>query len=514
MGHANRIEVGRRIEGAAGWLLLLALVVAPWWYGSTRLEAIWGLGALLVATGFIGSVGFLCKGRMPQVPYTCMAAVLLVVILGWVLVPRAAEHALSPAMLELVSWHLHRWPASTTVRPPAALALLATGLGATLLLAADLARDPIWRRRLLMTMVFTGASVAALGIFQVMTGVEGVFDESRYGDLRDVMPGHFFATFFHHSVAGAFLNLVWPLGLALFFFRQWADAGHRNRLADASLVLCAGVVLVAVIVNVSKAGMLFAALLLIGFTIFPGFHFFRSLRGGQRAGLLAVVALFCAAVGFIGVETGRLELAQKRWQDWYSTVASLPAEVQRTGAIPTEPPFDRFAAARVSIEMAREGGFWGFGPGAWMRTFPEFTGETEFEPFWLWMQFAHQDYLQTLVEWGPVGALLCGFLVIGGLWRLVRAIRHTRWDIWSTEALVLYGILISLVALLLHAAGDFPLQIPSIQLYAAVLFGFCWSAPRWRPEESAVMAGSRRRDNAPRPKPRTGLRIRGMNTFV
>jgi hypothetical protein len=489
----NQIEVGRRIEGMGGWLLLAAIVVAPWWYGSTRVEAIWALGFLLVAAGVLGLAGCCCKRRFPRVPAPCWGSGAAVIVLGWGLVPVSAAHLLSETSLAAVTWNLGRWPASTTVRPPAAMALLATGMVLALLLSADLGRNPLWRRRILLAMAVTGASLAIFGVAQVALGAESIFGQQAYWDQRDVLPGHFFATFFHHSVAGAFLNLTWPLALGLLLAARLGRSAFQGRGWEFLFGACAAVVLLAVVVNVSKAGLILAVLLLLGFALWPGLTFFRSLRPAQQMAAAGGIVLVLVAGLFLGRETGRLQLAEERWQEWYMTVSRLPAEMQRTGGIPTEPPFDRFAAASVSLEMAQQSRLWGFGPGSWMRTFPEFTGEMEFEPFWLWMQFAHQDYLQTLVEWGAIGAMLWGILIFGALFVALRVLRRSGWDLWGSEAISLYVILISLTGLLLHAAGDFPLQIPSIQLYAFVLLGFCWSAPAWRLADGSPAFRPRRR---------------------
>lgn len=483
MNRANRTELGRRIERLSGWLLLMALVGAPWWYGSTRVEAIWGLGGFLTFAGAVGLAGFALKGRFARVPWICWATGAALVVMAWALVPRAGDHFISEQSLELILWHLERWPASTTVRPPAAMALLATGMIATVFVAADLGRDPVWRRRIVVTMVLTGGSIAVFGIGQVLAGTESIFGVETFGDLRDDMPGHFFSTFFHHSIAGAFLNLVWPLALGLILVgkigRSRAPEGPWNLLLGACMVA----MLLAILANVSKAAMVLAMALLLAFLVWPGIALRATWSGRQKAAGAGMAALILAGAGFFLANTDRGQVARERWEEWYATVSKLPAEMKRTGGLPEDASFERLAGGQIALRMIEQSGWTGFGPGSWMKTFPDYTGEARLEPFWLWMQFAHQDYLQTAVEWGLLGALLWGILVAGGLWRGMRAFKESRWDLWASDAVLLYAVIASLVVLYLHALGDFPLQIPSIQLYAAVLLGMAWSAPRWRQDE-------------------------------
>lgn len=479
----NRAKFGRRVESAGGYLLLVSIVVGPWWYGSTRIDGIWGLGLLLTIAGFLGLAGCAIKGKAPRVPILCWASGTALVLLGWMMIPEAGGHELSGETAQLVQWNLERWPYSTTARPPAAMALLATGMIGAMFLAADLGRSRRWRGHFFFCMVATGVSIVLFGLVQGAMGLENVFGLKLYGDLRDVMPGHFFATFFHHSVAAAFMNLVWPLAAGWMFAEFFREKSVRTRKWAILRGMAAALILVGVFINVSKAGMLLAILMLVSFSIWPGKLFLAS-RGRARkvhvaGGIAAVVVVtVLAAVG-----TGRAALMQERWSAWYSTTASLPAAIMETGKIPTEPPFDRLAGMRVSLEMLRKSGFQGFGPGSWQRTFPEYAGETDFQPFWLWMQFAHQDYLQILVEWGVVGGIFWAILLFGALCRAIRVLWDGRKSDPDSNSVMLYAVSLSLLVLLIHALGDFPLQIPSIQLYALVLAGICWSAPDWRDAE-------------------------------
>ena len=91
------------------------------------------------------------------------------------------------------------------------------------------------------------------------------------------------------------------------------------------------------------------------------------------------------------------------------------------------------------------------------------------------VQFAHQDYLQTLTEWGWLGGIAWAVLVFGGLGVSLTRLRTARLRPCTIEEGLLAGAWVALAGVMIHALVDFPLQIPSIQLYTAVLVGITWS---------------------------------------
>jgi hypothetical protein len=141
----------------------------------------------------------------------------------------------------------------------------------------------------------------------------------------------------------------------------------------------------------------------------------------------------------------------------------------------------RLLAAQACLTMLPESGVWGFGPGTFQTAFPYFTAEFGNRLKGRWI-FAHQDYLQTLTEWGYAGT--AGWVVfIGGAlvfsWRkLVR--RYRRGAVSLTARVLQFSTSIALAGVLIHALGDFPLQIPSIQLYFVALVSLLWSAEHWQ----------------------------------
>lgn len=100
--------------------------------------------------------------------------------------------------------------------------------------------------------------------------------------------------------------------------------------------------------------------------------------------------------------------------------------------------------------------------------------------FYQFLQFAHQDPLQTAVEWGVPAALAAWALPAAALLAVLRA---RRWRSPLHRALAL-GAACALVAVLLQSQLDFPLQMPAVALNAAALAALCLAGFR-APEPSA-----------------------------
>jgi O-antigen ligase len=128
--------------------------------------------------------------------------------------------------------------------------------------------------------------------------------------------------------------------------------------------------------------------------------------------------------------------------------------------------------------MIPEAGPCGFGPGTFQTAFPYFTQDYGNQLKGRWI-FAHEDYLQTLVEWGYIGAGLWAVLIFGGIgYSLSRAFRQ-REQLSDSKRITHFAIVTALLGVLLHALVDFPLQIASIQLYVAVMLGLLWGSRHW-----------------------------------
>jgi hypothetical protein len=450
---ASENSIGFSLVAVARWLVLASLVFAPWAYGATRPWAAELLNYTLFLATLIGACGFLARWSPPQIHPVLGFALTLLLLQGWWMTLNAGfsyDATLQPHARP--NWN-PKLPGAVdyAVALPAMTGL--TALIGALALAADMGTSRRWRKRIWLTMALTGCSIIVLGLAQKLTQAPGIFWQAE---------GHapsFFATYRYHANAGSFINIVWPLmaaALAVSIRRQEPLA--RRAFWTACFVLA----MAGALANTSRASGLIAVGLLGAWVAWLGIRRWRQRADTSDPAAFVGIALVLVAV-IIGVlAAGGLDRTLRRWQHFDN-------EMRLENA--------RLMAARVCVDMLPQSGWLGFGPGTFPTAFPFFNKDTTDATRGIWLQ-AHQDYLQTVVEWGWIGAAGWAVVIAGGLGLAAwRGSRH-QWS--SKDRFFQLGASAAIVAVLLHSLVDFPLQIASLQLYVAVLLGLLWSCRRWQ----------------------------------
>jgi hypothetical protein len=194
----------------------------------------------------------------------------------------------------------------------------------------------------------------------------------------------------------------------------------------------------------------------------------QSLSGGQKsvaiAGILAIVLAMVALA-----QSTHLEQPLNRWQTQSQRIASDA----------------RWRAFDVAMVALPDAGFFGFGPGTFRVVFPTYNIGSANEAPGTW-RFLHEDYFQTLLEWGWLGSSLWGLLFFGGIAVGILSYNKRARREWTPRRRVMQPlVIITLIGGALHALVDFPLQIESIQLYVATYLGLCWGSIMWREKFTA-----------------------------
>ena len=324
-----------------------------------------------------------------------------------------------------------------------------------ILFVADLSQSNRWLLRLWYTIGLVAGSIAFLGLLQKATGARMIFWQTAppWGAKT------FFATYYYHGNAGAFLNLVWPLiaGLAI---RAFTGRGHP---ATRAVWLSVFVLTVAgVLANTSRMAHLIALLLLIAICLRSGPALLRRVwrmqKGIALAGTIVILLTLIALA-----QATHLEQPLSRWQ--------LLSE-----RIPNDA---RWQAWRIAAGALPDIGLFGFGPATFRVVFPFYNGVGVQRVQNIW-RFLHEDYLQTALEWGWLGSTLWALLFFGGIVVGIRSYKQYAARDWTPRRRLLQPfVIIALIGVGLHAMVDFPLQITSIQLYVATYLGLCWGSGFW-----------------------------------
>ena len=435
-----------RLTGISAFLFGVALFYAPLAYGCTRSEMLPTLYVLLgiaIATGF---VGLLVRGAWPDIPKTVLVCFAAVMFQGWWMMADPVLPPMIPDNGGMIDTSLD----NLSLLSFNAMLMTTLTLGAFLVLC-DLLVDPEWRRFVLMSAAISGALVSVIGVV-LKTSLAAPLLHKIWGSVD--ISWNSFAFYHYHGTAGAFLNLAWPL--ILVFTRRAYEVVEIKLPTRIIWTVASFVCGLALFLNASKAA------LAIGLLILP-WPFVTGLKQMESRKL--------AFVAFLAVLVLVIMLAAS------SHLAHEAAFKRMTNANDvSESVTGRWDAYRQYLGDVPQAGPFGIGPGLFQVGYPyQNISFRNYDP--TVRQFAHEDFLQTTLEWGWVGTVWWTLLVYGGVWRAFHAYaQRDRFQSRTDRHLVLACIL-GVLGTLVHSLFDFPLQVASIRLFFLAELALCWAAP-------------------------------------
>ena len=446
------------LRSASRWIFFAALVYAPWAYGATTSESIQITNRVLLAALVLWGIELLISRRMPRFPrllFFLTAA--LVCVGGWMVFN--AKSIYDSDFSVFVPLRNFAPVVTGSVDYPISAAWMVRGalLLGTILFVANLSQSDRWLLRLWYVIGLVGGSIAILGLLQKATGAQMIFWQPPPPPQFWVHT--FFASYYYHGNAGTFLNLVWPLsaGLVIRAFSNRRHPGMRAVWVIVFIVTIAGV-----LANTSRMAHLVALLLMIAICLLFAPAVLRNFSGGQKGIVFAGALAFVLALIALARAT-HLEQSLTRWE---LATEEFPGNA-------------RWQASRVAMGALPDAGLFGFGPGTFRAVFPGYNVVSANQAPGSW-RFLHEDYLQTLLEWGWIGGILWALLFFGGITVGIRAYKAHAKREWTPRRSVLQPLVIlALMGVALHALVDFPVQIESIQLYVATYLGLCWGSRLW-----------------------------------
>ncbi len=249
-------------------------------------------------------------------------------------------------------------------------------------------------------------------------------------------PGWIFGPYVNHNNYAGLMELLTPIPLLLALNRSYSGT-KRMLLSFAALLMACSIVL-----SQSRAGVasLVVELALVGILM--------AQAGTSRRKVGVVLGSFAIAVVAFLVWFGSSEV----WSRVSSVDQATKVEISARAAI-----------HRDGLKMFAQRPWLGWGLGTYEAASPQFRS---FYTNDLW-NYAHDDYLQELIETGLVGfAALVWFLLT------VYASVLRRTGEWRSDAggSVRVAMLVGITGLLVHSFFDFNLHIPA---NAAFFFVFC-----------------------------------------
>jgi hypothetical protein len=247
--------------------------------------------------------------------------------------------------------------------------------------------------------------------------------------------------------------MILPLGLA------YVLAGRFTATTKVFIGYAALAIFTGIGVSVSRAGWAATGLSLLVF-----FGLLLRQRGRRLAAVIFAVLLLGTFTFFVK----NLAVLQHRID-----VVNNETKLQ----------LERLELWRPAYHMWRDHLWWGVGPAQFDHRFRIYRpDDIQMRPL-----YAHNDYLNTLADWGVVGAAIVGATVLLLAWGVIRSWKYVQrsGDLAakrSNRSAFVLGAAAGLIALLAHSMVDFNMHIPANAIVAVTLMALVTAHLRFATE--------------------------------
>lgn len=427
-------------DGAVALLWTLMAALLPLFFGGvTESGRLWK-ETLSCACIVLWTVSLIWRRRVPRTSKNLVIPCCIIATIGWLSSLNASFefHGYQSGFVAISG--APQWLPSA-VDASAAVSKMQhwTSLFILALMLNDMCSESKRRANIRTGILAGGLLVLCIGLGQKLADAQTVLGSGK-GARQP-----FFSTFIYPGTAGAYLNLLFPAFCIAVSKRGW------NRVLGLAGI--AGIS-VSWLWNTSRISTFIGCCALFSM----GWFWFVKIRRGQllaslkhcpelvrrhRVGLIASILLITLVISVFPVPP-----QVSKW---------LAYSDQLFGSNP------RFEAMKVCVQIAKDAGPWGMGPGAFPLVFPFYATQSSsinvLQGFW---RHAHCDYLELFIEWGWIGILpwiwIAAFVAYSAVQKAFSHPPSLSWESGCTALAI--GIMC------LHSVMDSPLQNPSVLMIA------------------------------------------------
>ena len=295
-----------------------------------------------------------------------------------------------------------------------------------------------------MTLIFLATALSLYALVQFLTDSDRVWHFVRPAIYHKRGSG----TFINPSNLAGYLEMLLPLALVFTLATRFNQL-QKVLMGYATLTIFTGIV-----VTVSRGGWLATGITLV--VLFGWLFQYRDYRLQSLlllAGLVTIVILF------------------------FLTARLSPNRIDSLRSINQNEL--RLRLWQPALQIWKQNPWWGGGPAHFdflyrqYRPVKDFPDQAQVRP-----DRAHNDYLNTLADWGLVGALLVvaawGSFYWGVFrsWRFVQRAQNDFATKRSNKSSFVLGGALGLLAILLHSFVDFNMHIPANAILAVTVMAF------------------------------------------